>query len=189
MLVRYCATHIGYFGYPRLLGVRWNGWIVSTAGGLCEACRERERRRWKADPYGKVLIPVPVELGPRTLGRRVVAVIVAGAAAGVVTTAALLVVTPSDLIPSGGELGHFASGARLAGPPQAQAETTEEPAASRSIRRPRAASRVTVSRAAPRAAPSRAAAEPVRLARGRAMPVAASPARATRPTLVAAQSP
>jgi hypothetical protein len=138
-----------HFGYPRLLGVRWNGWTVSTVGGFCEACRERERSRWDADPYGQVLIPVPVELGPRTLGRRAFVATVAAFAAALVTTAAVLVATPPDLIPSGGESGLFSSGARLAGPQTAQADVkTERPAASRPHRHASPASRVAVSRAA-----------------------------------------
>ena len=150
MLVRYCGTHVGYFGYPRLLGVRWNGWTISTAGGLCEACRERERDRWETAPYGQVLIPAPVELGPRTLVRRVIVATLAASTAAVVTTVALLVAQPPDLIPSGGEPGYFSSGARLAGSPAvAHADTeTQRPAASRSSRPTPAVSRVVASRAA-----------------------------------------
>lgn len=153
MLVRYCAAHPGFYGYPRLLGVRWNGWQLTTAGGLCEACRERERARWNSSPYGEVLVPVPVELGPRMLGRRVVLAIVAGAAAATVVMAALLVVTPPDFIPSGGEPGYVSSGARLAEPPPTmQAEVEDErPAASRPQLPTRAVSSVAVSRAVPRA--------------------------------------
>jgi hypothetical protein len=149
MLIRYCATHVGHFGYPRLLGVRWNGRAVSFAGGLCEACRERERERW-ADPYGTVLVPAPVELGPRTLVRRVVVATIAATTAAVVTTAALLVANPPDLIPSGGESGHVSSGARLAGSPGvAEAhEETRQPAASRPPRPTRVMSRVAASRVA-----------------------------------------
>jgi hypothetical protein len=148
MLVRYCATHVGYFGYPRLLGVRWNGWTLLTAGGLCEACRERERDRWETAPYGQVLIPAPVELGPRTLVRRVVVATLAATTAALVTTAALLAVQPPDLIPSGGEPGHFSSGARLAeSPSPAEAKTdTEQPAASRRSRSGDAMSRGVASR-------------------------------------------
>jgi len=116
VLILYCAGHPQHFGYPRVLGVRWRGWRVATAGGLCEACRERNRSGWHADPYGRVLIPAPVELGPRMLGRRVLGAIIAAALAGVVTTAALLVVQPPDLIPSDGQPEPFSSGARLAGP-------------------------------------------------------------------------
>jgi hypothetical protein len=67
-------------------------------------------------PYGAVLIPVPVELGPRTLVRRVIVATIVAAAAAVITTAALLVAQPPDLIPSGGKPGSFSSGARLAEP-------------------------------------------------------------------------
>jgi len=149
MLIRYCAEHPRHFGYPRVLGVRWTGWVVSTAGGLCEACRERERGRWEADPYGAVLIPVPVELGPRTLGRRVLGAIIAAAAAAMVTTAALLMVSPPDFIPSGGEPELFSSGARLAGSDAVQVETeTERPAASRTLRTSHASPRVMASRVA-----------------------------------------
>jgi hypothetical protein len=150
MLVRYCATHPRYFGFPYLLGVRWTGWVVSTAGGLCEACRERERDRWDTGPYGAVLIPAPVELGPRTLVRRVVVATLAATAAAVITAAALLVVQPPDLIPSGGEPGLSSSGARLAEPPplpRASSET-ERSAASRPIRPGRVATRVVASRVA-----------------------------------------
>ncbi len=150
MLVRYCATHLRHFGYPRPLGVRWNGWVVSTAGGLCEACRERERNHWDMSPYGAVLIPAPVELGPRTLVRRVVVATIAAIAAAVITTAALLVAQPSDLIPSGGEPGSFSSGARLAEPPPSTPvdSETERPAASRPFRPLRAVTKVVTSRAA-----------------------------------------
>lgn len=127
MLVRYCATHVRHFGFPRLLGVRWNGWAIASAGGLCEACRERERTRWEADPYGEVLVPAPVELGPRMLGRRVIVATIAAAAAATLATVALLVVHPPDLIPSGGDPGLFSSGARFAGLPPAQAEPRSEP--------------------------------------------------------------
>jgi hypothetical protein len=141
-----------------MLGVRWTGWRIATAGGLCEACRERERTRWDSSPYGEVLVPLPVELGPRWLGRRVVVAVVAGAAAAVVTTAALLVVNPPDLIPSGGQPGYVSSGARLAGPSQAQAEPVEErSAASRPLSPVRAVSREE----APRVVPSRKRAAPV----------------------------
>ena len=152
MLVRYCAAHPGFYGYPRLLGVRWNGWQLTTAGGLCEACRERERARWNSSPYGEVLVPVPVELGPRMLGRRVLVAVVAGAAAATVVMAALLVVSPPDFIPSGGEPGYVSSGARLAEPPsamQAEVEATR-PAASRPQLPTRAVSSMVVSRAVPR---------------------------------------
>jgi hypothetical protein len=171
MLVRYCATHVGYFGYPRLLGVRWNGWTLSTAGGLCEACRERERDRWETAPYGQVLIPAPVELGPRTLVRRVVVATVAATTATLVTTAALLAVQPPDLIPSGGEPGYFSSGARLAESPSlTEAKTdTEPPAASRRFRTVDVMSRGVASRAV----------QPERAFRGCVMPVSthAGPAR------------
>jgi len=141
MLIRYCAVHPGYFGYPKLLGVRWIGWRVATAGGLCEACRERERTRWNASPYGEVLVPVPVELGPRMLGRRVIVAVVGAAAAATVVTAALLAVNPPDLIPSGGQPGLFSSGARLVEPVSAPAATeSERPAASRPQPPARAAS-------------------------------------------------
>jgi hypothetical protein len=174
MLVRYCATHLRHFGYPRLLGVRWNGWVVSTAGGLCEACQERERERWEADPYGAVLIPAPVELGPRTLVRRVIVATVAATAAAVVTTAALLVAQPPDLIPSGGEPGHFSSGARPVGSPVVtQADTeTERPAASRPSRPAHVESRVVATRAAP---PHRA------IGGGCAAPALAAPPRYATP--------
>jgi hypothetical protein len=192
MLIRYCAGHPRYFGYPRLLGVRWTGWVVSTAGGLCEACRERERGRWEADPYGAVLIPVPVELGPRTLGRRVLGAIIAAAAAAMVATAALLMVSPPDLIPSGGEPELFSSGARLAGPDQAQVETeTERPAASRTQRTSHAAPRVMASRVALTGRhTTHKAPEQVAFARGCAAGVAftPAPARYSRP-VVTAQSP
>jgi hypothetical protein len=150
MLVRYCAAHPRHFGFPYLLGVRWTGWAVSTAGGLCEACRERERHRWDPDPYGAVLIPVPVELGPRTLGRRVVVATLAATAAAVFTTAALLVVQPPDLIPSGGEPGLFPSGARLAEalPLPSTDPKMEQPAASRPHRPGRVATKVVTSRVA-----------------------------------------
>jgi hypothetical protein len=149
MLVRYCAAHLRHFGYVRPLGVRWNGWVVSTVGGLCEACRERERNRWDMTPYGAVLIPAPVELGPRTLVRRVVVATIAAAAAAVIATAALLVAQPPELIPSGGEPGSFESGARLAeSPPSAPADSeTERPAISRPSRPERATPTVVVSRA------------------------------------------
>ena len=175
MLVRYCATHLRHFGYPRLLGVRWNGWVVSTAGGLCEACRERERERWETDPYGAVLIPAPVELGPRTLVRRVVVATIAATAAAMVTTAALLVAQPPDLIPSGGEPGHFSSGAWSAGPPaMTQADTeTEQPAASRQPRPVRAVSRAVASRAAQ----PQAVATPSRRAGGCVAPTLATTSR------------
>ena len=151
MLIRYCAAHLRQFGYPRLLGVRWNGWVVSTVGGLCEACRERERNPWEADPYGAVLIPAPAEMGPRTLVRRVVVATIAATAAALITTAALLVANPPDLIPSGGEPGVFSSGARLAElPPSQPADPeTEQPAVSRPFRHGRAVTKVVASRAAP----------------------------------------
>jgi hypothetical protein len=198
MLVRYCATHLRHFGYPRLLGVRWNGWVVSTVGGLCEACRERERDRWEANPYGEVLIPAPVELGPRMLVRRVIVATVAASAAGMVATAALLVAQPPDLIPSGGEPGQFSSGARLAEPPlSTQADTeTEQPAASRQSRPERAVPRVVASRAAHPSKPIAVVATPVRLGGGcaapmvtqtRAVPMVARPVAS--PAVIAAQSP
>jgi len=175
MLVRYCATHLRHFGYPRLLGVRWNGWVVSTAGGLCEACRERERDQWETAPYGAVLIPAPVELGPRTLVRRALVATVAATAVAVVTTAALLVAQPPDLIPSGGEPGPFVSGARLAGSPSPEHADmeTEQPAASRPSRPVRAASRGVASRVAQTGKHLASVAPPARLGGGRAAPVAA----------------
>jgi hypothetical protein len=154
MLVRYCAAHLRNFGYPRPLGVRWNGWAVSTAGGLCEACRERENR-WEMSPYSAVLIPAPVEWGPRTLGRRVIVATIAATSAAVITTAALLVAQPPDLIPSGGEPGLFSSGARLAEPPPSMPADSEmkRPAASRPSRPERATEKVAASRAAHLPAP------------------------------------
>jgi hypothetical protein len=100
-------------------------------------------------PYGAVLIPAPVELGPRPLVRRVVVATIAAAAAAVIATAALLVAQPPDLIPSGGEPGSFERGARLAeSPPSAPADPeTERPAASRPSRPERATPEVAVSRA------------------------------------------
>ena len=173
MLVRYCATHVGYFGYPCLLGVRWNGWTISTAGGLCEACRERERDRWETAPYGQVLIPAPVELGPRMLVRRVVVATLAATTAAVITTAALLVVQPPDLIPSGGDPGYFSSGARLAGAPSpSEANTeTERPAASRNLHPAGATSRVATSRAVQPGKAVASAGPPTRLVGGCAAPV------------------
>jgi hypothetical protein len=150
MLIRYCATHFRHFGYPRPLGVRWNGWAISSVGGLCEACRERERERWETAPYGQVLVPAPVELGPRTLVRRAVIATIAATAAAVVTAAVLLVAQPPDLIPSGGEPGHFSSGAWPVGSPSpVQASTeTERPAASRPSRPVRVVSRAVAPRVA-----------------------------------------
>ena len=148
MLVRYCATHVRYFGFPRLLGVRWNGWAISTAGGLCEACRERERNRWEADPYGEVLVPAPAELWPRQLGRRVLVATIAAIAAAGVTTAALLVVNPPDLIPSGGDPGLASSGARFVGPPPVQAEPRSEPPVLSQRNDPAPVARVVAPRAA-----------------------------------------
>jgi len=185
MLVRYCATHFGYFGYPHLLGVRWNGWTISTAGGLCEACRERERDRWETAPYGQVLIPAPVELGPRMLVRRVVVATLAATTAAVLTTVALLVAQPPDLIPSGGEPGHFSSGARLVGSPsstEANAET-ERPAASRPSRHARATPAMVASRAVHPGRPAAPITPRVTVAR------APAPRRTLTPPLVAAQAP
>ena len=99
-------------------------------------------------PYGAMLIPAPVELGPRTLVRRVIVATIAATAAAMITTAALLVAQPSDLIPSGGELELFSSGAGLAEPPlstPADAET-ERLAASRPSRPARATAKVVASR-------------------------------------------
>ena len=162
MLVRYCAAHLRHFGFPYVLGVRWTGWAVSIAGGLCEACRMRERR-WAPDPYGAVLIPVPVELGPRTLGRRVIVATLAATAAAVLTTAAHLVVQPPDLIPSGGEPGLFPSGARLAEAlplPKTDPEA-ERPAASRPSRPGRVMAKVVTSRVAHASPPAAFVATPV----------------------------
>jgi hypothetical protein len=190
MLVRYCAAHLGNFGYSRLLGVRWKGWAVSTVGGFCEACRERERERRETAPYGEVLIPVPVEPGPRMLVRRVIVATVAATAAAMVTTAALLVAQPPYLIPSGGEPGHFSSGAGFAGSPSpAQASTeTERPAASRPSRHERVVSRAVAPRAAHPSRHLSAAVEPVRVGGGCVAPalagasrVAAAPAALARP--------
>ena len=151
MLVRYCATHVRHFGYPRVLGLRWNGWAISTAGGLCEVCRERERNRWEADPYGEVLVPVPVELGPRMLGWRVIVATIAGAAVAAAATVVLLLVQPPDHIPLGGDPGLLSSGARLAGPLSAQAEpSSETPVLSRQDDEALAAPGVTAPRAAHR---------------------------------------
>jgi len=189
MLIRYCTAHARHFGYPRLLGVRWNGWVVSTVGGLCEACRDRERGRWEPDPYGSVLIPVPVELGPRTLGRRVLGALIAAAAAAVVTTAALLVVHPPDLIPSGGEPGLVSSGARLAGPAEAQADTSmDRPAASRPRDTRRAVSHAVATRAALTGGQPPAS---FIFARGCPAPLGGMPAivRVKRVAVPAAQSP
>jgi hypothetical protein len=163
MLVRYCTAHLRHFGVPYVLGVRWTGWTVSTAGGLCEACRTRERQRWVPDPYGAVLIPVPVELGPRTLGRRVFVATLAATAAAVLTTAALLVVQPPDLIPSGGEPGLFPSGARLAEalPLPSTDQEMERPAASRPTRPGRVTAKVVTSRAAHTPQPAAFVATPV----------------------------
>lgn len=199
MLVRYCAARLGYFGYPRLLGVRWSGWAISTVGGLCEACRERERERREAAPYGEVLIPVPVELGPRMLVRRVIIATLAATAAASVATTALLVAQPPDLIPSGGEPGHFSSGARFAGSPSAaHASTeTEEPATSRPTRHEPAVSRAVASRAThpnPHR-PQSAVVVPVRAGGGCVAPAlngvsraAAAPAALARP-LITLQAP
>jgi hypothetical protein len=193
MLVRYCATHVRHFGYPRLLGVRWNGRAIATVGGLCEACRERERNRWEATLYGDVLIPAPVELGPRMLVRRVVVATLAATAAAMVTTAALLAVDPPDLIPSGGEPGHFSSGARLAGSPsEAQADTdTERLAASQPSRPERAASRAVVSWAAHPNRPIAAVAIPARRNAGCVAPAVGGARFAAKPTplAIAVQSP
>ena len=205
MLVRYCATHFGYFGYPHLLGVRWNGWTISSVGGLCEACRERERERWETAPYGQVLIPAPVELGPRTLGRRVIVATLAATTAAVVTTTALLAVQPPDLIPSGGEPGYFSSGARLAEPssPTEAKTDTEQPAASRRSRAEDAMSRGMVSRAVQPEPAVTTVATPHRQFRGCVAPVSthatrvahvapARPAPARRPLAlpaVASQAP
>jgi hypothetical protein len=194
MLVRYCATHVRHFGYPRLLGLRWNGWVISTVGGLCEACRDRERSRWDADPYGEVLVPVPVELGPPWFGWRVIVATIAGVLAAAVAAAVLLVVQPSDLIPSGGDPGLFSSGARFAGPPLALAEPpSDPPVTSPRIEpapppprpgAPRAASRHrrVVAVAAPRTVIATDCALPVTESRAHA---AAQPA----PTVAAVQSP
>jgi hypothetical protein len=175
MLIRYCAAHRRQFGYPWLLGVRWSGWGVSTAGGLCEACREHERSPREADPYGALLIPAPVEMGPRTLDRRVVVATIAATAAALITTAALLVANPPDLIPSGGEPGLFSSGARLAEqPPSEPADPEmEQPAASRPFRRGRAVTKMVASRAAPVPRPRALVATP---ATAPAQPFVATPA-------------
>ncbi len=196
MLVRYCATHVQHFGYPRLLGVRWNGWAISTVGGFCDTCRERERDRWEASPYGEILIPAPVELGPRTLVRRVIVATIAATAAGMITTAALLAVQPPDLIPSGGEPGQFSSGAQLAGPPSsAQVDTeTQRSAASRPSRPVRAALRGVASRVAHTSRHHSAVVMPIRHDGGCAAPlVSVTQAAAVRAPLagpaIATQSP
>ena len=189
MLVRYCAPHVRVFGYPRLLGVRWNGWTISTVGGLCEACRERERE-WGPDPYGRVLIPLPVELGPRTLGRRASFVSIIGAIAVVVATAALLVANPSDLIPSGGKPELFSSGARLVALPQEEPDitTTETPAASRRDRSVAKVPHVVASRVAHRRV---AAAPPPHHTPQHSITMTIRPPRPQRvaPPLVGVQSP
>ena len=175
MLVRYCATHVRHFGYPRLLGVRWNGWAISTAGGLCEACRERERNRWEADPYGEVLVPVPVELGPRMLGWRVIVATIAGAAVAAAATAVLLLVQPPDSIPAGGgDPGLLSSGARFAGPPPSQAEPqSETPVLSQRDDEAPAATGVTAPRTAHRQRRAVAAAQRASVGGGCAAPVPA----------------
>jgi hypothetical protein len=114
-------------------------------------------------PYGAVLIPAPVELGPRTLVRRVIVATIAASAAAVLATAALLVVNPPDLIPSGGEPGLFSSGARLAEPlPSEPADPEmERPAASRPFHPERAVTKVAASRVAHTPVPPAFVATPV----------------------------
>ena len=185
MLVRYCATHVRHFGYPRVLGLRWTGWTIWTAGGLCKACCEQERIRREADPRDEVLVPAPVGPGPRMLGWRIIVAFIAGAAAAV--TAVLSVVPPPDHIRSGGEPRLLSSGARFAEPPPAQVEPRsdtpvlrrpdDEAPAAPGVMAPRAAHR---HRRAVAAAPP-APAHPAAVA-------AASPATA-HPTAVAAAPP
>jgi hypothetical protein len=189
MLVRYCATHVRYSGFPRLLGVRWNGWAISTAGGLCEACRERERNRWEADPYGEVLVPAPSELLPRQFRRRVLAATIAAAAAASVAAAALLVVHPPDLIPSGGDPGLASSGARFAGPPPAQAEPRSEPPVLSRRSDPAPVSQVVAPRAAPRQRHAAAAAPRGSFGGGCVMPAGTLSAAVVAPASRAAAIP
>jgi hypothetical protein len=142
-----------------------------------------------------VLIPAPAELGPRTLGRRVVVATLAALAAAMVTTAALLVAQPPDLIPSGGEPGRFASGARPAEAPsstQAGAEPDRQ-GTSRPDRPAHAETRAATSRAASRHRRFVAVATPAGFAGGAcAAPIVAAvraASRGARPAAIAAQSP
>jgi hypothetical protein len=49
VLVRRCAWHRRYFGYPRVEGVvAWSGWTLRFTDGICPSCLTRFRAEHRA---------------------------------------------------------------------------------------------------------------------------------------------
>jgi hypothetical protein len=49
MLIRRCAWHVKYHGYPILFGVAsWRGFRPRFTDGLCRGCVVRSRAEWRS---------------------------------------------------------------------------------------------------------------------------------------------
>lgn len=76
MLIRRCAWHRGYHGYPIVFGIAsWRGLHVSFTDGMCLRCTSHFRRQWNL-PETRTR-PAPLR-SAHTLARAAVIVLVAG---------------------------------------------------------------------------------------------------------------
>jgi hypothetical protein len=86
MLIRRCAWHRSYRGYPIVFGVAsWRGWRPSFTDGMCLGCSAKLRREWK-------LPPLPVAVDRYELRGELVRV----AAMAVMAVSVLLATRPLD---------------------------------------------------------------------------------------------
>ena len=81
MLVRRCAWHRSYRGYPLALGVAsWRGFRLAFTDGMCVSCAARLRREWNlppATPSALMLIPGGGFIRVATTAAMILAVILA----------------------------------------------------------------------------------------------------------------
>jgi len=65
VLIRRCAWHRSYRGYPLAFGIAsWRGWRISFTDGMCLGCSAQLRREWNLRPLAAGLTPFGLHAGP-----------------------------------------------------------------------------------------------------------------------------
>jgi hypothetical protein len=76
VLIRRCAWHRTYHGYPLVSGVAsWRGWTVSFTDGMCPGCAARYRREWNLPRFDGLETAVGWSLLGAALPRAAVALV------------------------------------------------------------------------------------------------------------------